>query len=88
MEPGEVALVPVTFIEERRGAALVRLPNGSKTTVEYEALEALGARGHFVQAIQGPGGAVYCSECEWSSQFRRWPQGATDLAAHYKAAHG
>jgi hypothetical protein len=39
MEPGDVASVLVSFIEDRNGRALVRLPNGSKTSLPYESLD-------------------------------------------------
>ena len=39
LEPGDVASLFVQFIEIRDGAAVVRLPNGSKTTVPPEALD-------------------------------------------------
>lgn len=35
MEPGDTATVVVSFIEDRNGRALVRLPNGSKTSLAY-----------------------------------------------------
>lgn len=37
-EQGQWASVLVQFIEDRNGRALIRLPNGSKTSVDYEAL--------------------------------------------------
>lgn len=38
METSQLATVGVTFIEDRNGRALVRLPNGSKTSIAYDAL--------------------------------------------------
>lgn len=38
MEPGDDATVEVSFIEDRNGRALVRLPNGSKTSLAYSVL--------------------------------------------------
>jgi hypothetical protein len=39
MKPGDVASVLVMFIEDRDGRALVRLPNGSKTSLPYDCLD-------------------------------------------------
>jgi hypothetical protein len=39
LEPGDVASVLVQFIEMRDGKAVVRLPNGSKTSIVAEALD-------------------------------------------------
>ncbi|WP_405142450.1 hypothetical protein OG589_34555 [Sphaerisporangium sp. NBC_01403] len=39
MEFGDVASVLVVFIEDRNGRALVRLPNGSKTSLPYASLD-------------------------------------------------
>lgn len=39
MEPGDVASVLVMFIEDRNGRVLVRLPNGSKTSLPYDSLD-------------------------------------------------
>jgi hypothetical protein len=41
LEAGDVASILVTFIEERNGKALVRLPNGSKTSLPFECLDLL-----------------------------------------------
>lgn len=87
MQPGQVALLPVTFIEDRAGRALVRLPNGSKTTVGLEALAAQPARGHFVARDSGPGGVVHCLECDWSTDFSAWPDAVAELNAHAATAH-
>lgn len=43
-EDGDVAAILVRFIEERYGKALVRLPNGSKTSLPFECLD-LAVRG-------------------------------------------
>jgi hypothetical protein len=40
-EFGDIGAVLVWFIEDRNGKALVRLPNGSKTSLPYEALDIL-----------------------------------------------
>jgi hypothetical protein len=39
LQPGDVASMLVQFIEMRNGHAVVRLPNGSKTSVAAEALD-------------------------------------------------
>ena len=39
IERGDVASVLVQFLEDRGGRALVRLPNGSKTSLPYECLD-------------------------------------------------
>ncbi|GHE27881.1 hypothetical protein GCM10017673_32710 [Streptosporangium violaceochromogenes] len=39
MEFGDVASILVTFVEDRNGRALVRLPNGSKTSLPYASLD-------------------------------------------------
>lgn len=43
MEPGDVASVLVVFIEDRDGRALVRLPNGSKTSLPYASIDLVAA---------------------------------------------
>ncbi|MFJ5987944.1 hypothetical protein [Lentzea sp. NPDC092896] len=39
IERGDIASVLVQFLEDRDGRALVRLPNGSKTSLPYECLD-------------------------------------------------
>jgi hypothetical protein len=46
MQRGDVASILVVFLEDRNGKALVRLPNGSKTSVPRESLD-------FVVSIDG-----------------------------------
>jgi hypothetical protein len=41
LQPGQWALVRVKFIEDRAGRALVRLPNGTKSSLDYDTLEPL-----------------------------------------------
>lgn len=76
LEPGELANLGVTFIEDRNGRAILRLPNGSKTTVDYDALRLVGGSVHFVRAV-GTGETAWCGEqdCGWSYV------GATRVAA-------
>lgn len=85
VEPGQVALVPVTFIEDRGGRAVVRLPSGTKTTLQYDALAEQPGLAHFVRARSGPGGDVYCLRCDWSAPFEEWQDGARSLASHDEA---
>jgi hypothetical protein len=44
LKAGDVGTILVVFIEERDGNALVRLPNGSKTSLPFDCLD-LVARG-------------------------------------------
>jgi hypothetical protein len=88
VEPGQVATVPVTFIEDRAGQAVVRLPSGTKTTLQYDALTEQRGFGHFVRAEVGAGGTVYCGRCEWSSPFQQWQDGASRLADHDEEHQG
>ena len=46
MQRGDVASILVVFLEDRNGKALVRLPNGSKTSVPHESLD-------FVVSVDG-----------------------------------
>jgi hypothetical protein len=39
LETGDIAVVLVQYIEERNGKALVRLPNGSKTSLPFACLD-------------------------------------------------
>jgi hypothetical protein len=41
LEHGQWAMVRVQFIEDRAGRALVRLPNGTKSSLAYDALDPL-----------------------------------------------
>ena len=62
-EPGQFARMGVVFFDERNGRALVRLANGSKTTVDFDALTHDGGIVHFVRDPQGE--RVHCGECDW-----------------------
>jgi hypothetical protein len=68
LELGELVTIGATFIEDRGGRAIVRLPNGSKTTIDYDALRPVGGSVNFVRAIQGTGETAWCGEqdCAWS----------------------
>ena len=39
MQPGDVGSILVVYLEDRNGKALVRLPNGSKTSLPYDSLD-------------------------------------------------
>ncbi|MGW6961744.1 hypothetical protein [Streptomyces chartreusis] len=43
MNPGDLASTLVVFLEDRHGNALVRLPNGSKTSLPHECLDLVEA---------------------------------------------
>lgn len=60
MEPGQLCRVVATFIEDRDGRALVRLPNGSKSSVPYGAIEGAQARAHFVASPDDSTVEVFC----------------------------
>jgi hypothetical protein len=87
MEPGQLVLVPATFIQDRGGRAVVRLPSGTKTTLQYDALAQRRGLAHFVPASSGKGGTVYCQRCDWSMAFEAWDSGASGLARHDEAQH-
>jgi hypothetical protein len=86
VEPGQLCTVVATFIEDREGRALVRLPNGSKTSIPYGAAKEAPARGHFVPAADGSSVSVYCSDDDWSDaapDFNR----AADLVVQHAETH-
>jgi hypothetical protein len=64
-KPGDFATLGVVVVEDRNGRALVRLPNGTKTSVSYSALRGLGGPVHFVRDLTGEGETVYCQACDW-----------------------
>lgn len=39
LQAGDVASILVVYLEDRNGRALVRLPNGSKTSLPYDSLD-------------------------------------------------
>jgi hypothetical protein len=87
MESGQLASVVVTFIEDRNGRALVRLPNGSKTSISYDVLAPHSARGHFVPSPSGSSTAVYCLDCDWSTTEPLRPDAQGALMLHAEAHH-
>ncbi|GAA1435267.1 hypothetical protein GCM10009641_30950 [Mycobacterium cookii] len=82
VEPGQLCSVVATFIEDRDGRALVRLPNGSKTSVPYGAVRADAARGHFVPAQDGAAVDVFCGDDDWSASASDFNEAAAMLTQH------
>lgn len=82
MQSGEVCHVIATFIEDRDGRALVRLPNGSKTSVDYGALIAQEARAHFIPAEDGSSVRVLCLDDDWSDDGEDFTDAARLLQRH------
>jgi hypothetical protein len=82
MRSSELCHVIVTFIEDRGGRALVRLPNGSKTSVDYGALIPQGARGHFIPAEDGPSVRVLCIDDDWTDDGEDFTDAALRLQRH------
>jgi hypothetical protein len=39
IQPGDVGSILVVYLEDRNGKALVRLPNGSKTSLPHDSLD-------------------------------------------------
>jgi len=44
MHPGDVGSILVVYLGDRNGKALVRLPNGSKTSLPHDSLDFCGLR--------------------------------------------
>jgi hypothetical protein len=86
VESGQLCNVVATFIEDRNGRALVRLPNGSKTSVPYGAATEVPARGHFVPAQDDSSVSVYCLDDDWSDIAPDFNH-ATDLLVHHTQGH-
>jgi hypothetical protein len=80
-------MVPVVFIEDRGGRALVRLPNGSKTSLGYNSLTETDARGHFIPEHGGSAVTAYCLDCEWSQREPQWCDACERLARHIQEDH-
>jgi hypothetical protein len=89
LEPGELATLAVTFVEDREGRAIVRLPNGSKTTLDYDALRPLGARVDFVRSPRGSEETAWCREdgCAWSGQAPTRTAAEDAFIEHMRTAH-
>lgn len=87
MEPGQLCRVVATFIEDRDGRALVRLPNGSKSSVPYGAIEGAQARAHFVASPDDSTVEVFCLDDDWSEAAPDFVRAAELLLQHTKS-HG
>ena len=83
VESGQFARIGVTFIEDRAGHAVVRLPNGSKTTVDYEVLQPAGGAVHFVNST------AYCQDpaCDWEATAASRPEAELRYLEHHEAVH-
>ncbi|MCA9562507.1 MAG: hypothetical protein KC561_03415 [Myxococcales bacterium] len=90
MEPGNPAEVIVTFIEDRNGRALVRLPNGSKTSLDYDCLVGRSGKVHFLaRPEQERPWFAECLVCEqWVGTGVTHREAADAFEDHWKAVHG
>ena len=86
MEPGEFAIVAVQFIEERNGRALVRLPNGSNTSIAFDALAAQRVRAYLPADGGGPNDAS-CSACDWKTTEDGWHAAYLADRSHWVGQH-
>lgn len=82
MKPGQLCAVVATYIEDRNGRALVRLPNGSKTSIPHGSYVADSVRGHFVPAQDDSYVDVFCLDDNWSAQGGDFAQAADRLREH------
>lgn len=83
IEAGDFGFVGVTYLEERNGKALVRLPNGSKTTVRFGSIERAEASGfHFSASTYDYGEQVCCLICDWVADFDNRVSAETAALAH------
>lgn len=83
LEPGELGFVGVTYVEERNGKALVRLPNGSKTSVRFGSIErSNGTDFHFVAGTHGAGEHVRCLICDWAAELDTRVEAETAALTH------
>ena len=87
MDPGQLALIPVTFVEDRAGRALVRLLNGSKTSIDYDALNVRPALAHFTRSSDGPGVTFVCTLCGAAQECGDWSGALSAAEGHYGAEH-
>jgi hypothetical protein len=87
MEPGQFAAIPVTFLEDRDGRALVRLPNGSKTRLPYGAMSELPGRGHVTPGTDDTDMTVWCRDCDWSRTGPGWWSVLNALSEHHAEDH-
>jgi hypothetical protein len=87
VQPGDLAMLGVVFVEERGGRALVRLPNGTKTSVEFSALRPVGGPVHFVHDLEGHGETAYCQACPWERHAPTRTDAEDAYIAHLVAEH-
>lgn len=66
LEPGQFLRLGATFIESRGGRAIVRLANGSKTTLDFDGLVVGAGPVDFVRNTNGIGERAYC-QCGWET---------------------
>ena len=84
-EAAQLVHIGTVFIEERDGKALVRLPNGSKTTVRMSALRPLASAGlHFTRNVEDEGEGVRCLACGWHEVFQSRVE-AEDIAITHRS---
>lgn len=87
MEPGQLALIPVTFVEDRDGRALVRLPNGSKTSIDYDVLDVRPGETHFIVGSDGAGVTAVCVICRNVQETGGWTEAVAAAQSHHRADH-
>ena len=89
MEPGALAKITVVFVEDRNGCALVRLPNGSKTSLGYDALTTVGGHVHFVRggSPEEPAETANCLDCGWETTAPSRVEAEERLIEHLASAH-
>jgi len=85
IEAGQFARIGVVFLEERDGGALVRLPNGSKTTLNFDALSLDAGTVHFTQVHSGE--QVHCGECDWETTAYSRIGAQETYRRHFLQAH-
>jgi hypothetical protein len=88
-DPGELLALRVTFVEDGAGRAVVRLPNGSKTTLDHDCLRAIGGSVHFVRGSFGSTETAHCVEqgCGWSRQAATREAAEDVYVTHLTDAH-
>lgn len=83
LEAGQLSFLGFTFIEERDGKAIVRLPNGSKTTVRFTTLQPEGGTSvHFTRSTWNDGETTRCLTCDWVADFGSRVAAETAAIAH------
>ncbi len=84
-QPGQFAYLGVVFFDERDGRALIRLPNGSKTTVDFDALALDSGIVHFVRDPAGE--RAHCGECDWQATASSRVRAQEVYRQHHLQAH-